>query len=136
MSNAASNYLENKLLDHVLKNTAFTSPTTVYLGLFKNDSTNAAANLEAGTLTDEVSGGSYAREAVTFGSASGGVSASSATVQFPTASADWGTVTHVAIMDAATSGNVLYWGQLAVSKLVSTGDSFQMTAGNLTVTLT
>lgn len=136
MSNAASNYLENKLLDHVLKNTAFTSPTTVYLGLFKNDSTNAATNLEAGTLTDEVSGGSYARQAVTFGSASGGTSASSATVQFPTASADWGTVTHVAIIDADTAGNVLYWGQLAVSKLVSTGDSFQMTAGNLTVSLT
>lgn len=132
---AASDYLENKVLDHVLKNTAYTSPSTVYLGLFKNDSTNAAANLESGVLTDEVSGGAYTRKAITFATASAGASASNATVQFDAATADWGTVTHIAILDASTSGNVLFWGALTASKVVSTGDTFQVSSGNLTITL-
>lgn len=133
---AASNFLENKVLDHVLTNTAYTSPTTVYLALFKNDSTNAAANLEAGTLTDEVgSGVGYTRKAASFAAASSGAAATNATIQFDAATSDWGTVTHIAIMDAATSGNVLFWGALTASKVVSTGDTFQVSSGNLTITL-
>jgi len=71
---AASNYLENKVLDHVLTATSYSAPTTRYLALFTNTSGSAAANLEAGTLTDEVStsGSAYARKAVTFAAASGG----------------------------------------------------------------
>ena len=63
---AASNYLENKLLDHTLTGTAFTQPAARYLALFLNTSTNAATNLEAGTLTDEVStsGTAYARQVI------------------------------------------------------------------------
>ena len=132
---AASNALENALLDHTLTATAYTPPTTRYLGLFKNDSGNAAANLEAGTLTDEISGGSYARKAITFGAASGGTSANNATVTFDTATASWGTVTHVAIMSASTGGSVLYYGAVSTSKLIESGDTFQVTTGNLTVSL-
>ena len=74
---AASDYLENKVLDHVLRySTApFTAPSTLYLALFNNTSGNAASNLEAGTLTDEtVTTGStgYARKTVTFAAASSG----------------------------------------------------------------
>jgi hypothetical protein len=136
---AASNYLENKVLDHVLKNTAFTQPSGLYLALFNNTSGNAAANLEAGTLTDETStsGTAYARKAVTFAASSGGTAATSATVTFDAATASWGTITHVAVMDGGTagSGNVLFWGAVTTSKTIDTGDTFQVTSGNLTISL-
>lgn len=135
---AASNYLENKLLDHVLTATAFTQPSR-YLALFTNTSGSAAANLEAGTLTDEVStsGTAYARQAITFNAASSGSSSSSATVTFPTATANFGTITHVAIMDSDVegSGNVLFYGAVTTAKTIETGDTFQVSSGNLTISL-
>jgi hypothetical protein len=138
---AASNYLENKVLDHVLGEGArnFTSPATLYIALFNNTSGNAATNLEAGTLTDEVStsGTAYSRKVVDFAAASSGSAATSGTVTFDTATASWGTVTHVAIMDGGTAGagNVLFYGALTASKTVDTGDTFQISSGNLTVSL-
>jgi hypothetical protein len=136
---AASNYLENKVLDHVLTATTYSAPGTRYLALFTNTSTNAAANLEAGTLTDEVStsGSAYARKAVTFASASSGTSATNATVTFDAATANWGSITHVAVMDGGTagSGNVLFWGAVTTAKTIETGDTFQVSSGNLTVSL-
>jgi hypothetical protein len=138
---AASNYLENKVLDHVLKygSAPYTGASTIYLALFNNTSGSAAANLEAGTLTDETStsGTAYARQAVTFASASSGTSATSATVTFATATANWGTITHVAVMDGGTagSGNVLFYGAVTTSKTLETGDTFQVSSGNLTVSL-
>lgn len=135
---AASNYLENEVLDHVLGKGArnFTSPANLYVALFNNVSTNAAANLEAGTLTDEVSGASYTRETVAFDSAASGAASNSGDIEFgPAGSGGWGTVTHVAIMDAATSGNVLFWGALSASKTIAENDSLRIAAGNLTITL-
>jgi hypothetical protein len=136
---AASNYLENKVLDHVLKygTAPYTGASTIYLALFNNTSGNAAANLEAGTLTDETStsGTAYVRKAVTFATASGGSSATNATVTFDAATANWGTITHVAVMDASTAGNVLFWGAVTTSKTIETGDTFQVTSGNLTISL-
>ena len=132
---AASNFLENAVLNHVLTASSYTAPTTRYLALFKNTSGNAATNLEAGTLTDEISGGTYARKAVTFAAASGGTSASNATVTFDTATANWGTITHIAVMDALTSGNVLFWGAVTTPKTIETGDTFQVSSGNLTISL-
>jgi hypothetical protein len=138
---AASNYLEDEILDHVLGEGArnFTSPATLFIALFNNTSGNAATNLEAGTLTDEVStsGTAYSRKAVDFAAASGGSAATSATVTFDTATASQGTITHVAIMDGGTagSGNVLFYGALTASKTVDTGDTFQISSGNLTVSL-
>ena len=134
---AASNYLENKVLDHVLRVTSYSQPSGLHLALFTNTSTNAAANLEAGTLTDEVStsGTAYGRKAITFGAASSGSSANSATVTFDAATANWGTITHVAVMDAATSGNVLFWGAVTTSKTIESGDTFQVSSGNLTISL-
>ena len=138
---AASNYLENKLLDHTLRyaTAPYTGVSTLYLALFNNTSGNAATNLEAGTLTDETStsGTAYARAAVTFASASSGSSATNATVTFAAATANWGTITHVAVMDGGTvgSGNVLFWGAVTTSKTIETGDTFQVTSGNLTISL-
>lgn len=127
---AASDYLENEVLDHVLGNGAYTPATTLYLGLWTSDD-----GLESGTLTSEVSGGSYAREEVTFAAASGGSASTDATVTFTTATANWGTITHVAVMDAATSGNVLFHGAVTTSKTIETGDTFQVSSGNLTISL-
>lgn len=138
---AASNYLENKVLDHVLRygSAPYTGASTIYLALFNNTSGNAATNLEAGTLTDEVStsGTAYARKAVTFGAASSGTSTSNATVTFDTATASWGSITHVAVMDGGTagSGNVLFWGAVTTAKTIDSGDTFQVSSGNLTVSL-
>ena len=80
-----SNYLENALINAVLRNTTYTSPATVYVSLYITDPTDA----DSGT---EVSGGSYARVAVTFGAPSNGVSTNSADVTFPTCTVSWGTV--------------------------------------------
>jgi hypothetical protein len=129
---AASNYLENKILDHVLTATAFTQPSR-FIALFTGNPG------EAGSFTDEIgtSGTAYARQAVTFGSAASGEISTNATVTFPTATANWGTITHVAIVDSNTqgAGNVLFYGAVTTSKLIETGDTFQISQGNLTITL-
>jgi hypothetical protein len=141
---AASNYLEAKLLDHTLRYGAapYTGASTLYLALFNNTSTNTAANLEAGTLTDETgtSGTAYARKEVTFAAATGTnpcSSATNATVTFDPATASWGTITHIAVMDGGTAGagNVLFWGAVTTSKTIDTGDTFQVSSGNLTISL-
>ena len=118
-----SNYLENALINAVLRNTTYTSPATVYVSLYTTDPTDA----DTGTA---VSGGSYARTAVTMGSPSDGVSTNSADVTFPTATASWGTVTHIGIHDASTSGNLLFHTPLDTSKTIDSGDIFKITTGN------
>jgi hypothetical protein len=123
-----SNYLENALINATLRNTSYTSPTTVYVGLYTTDPGE-------GNTGTEVSGGSYARTAVTFGAPSNGVSTNSASVTFPTATGTWGTVTHVGILDASTSGNLLYYTALDASKSIASGDVFTISTGNLSVTL-
>lgn len=123
-----SNYLENALINATLRNTAYTSPTTVYVGLFTSDPTDAGSGTE-------VSGGSYARTAVTFGAPSNGASTNSAAVEFPQATGDWGTISHIGILDASTSGNLLYHTALDTSKVIQTGDIFKIATGNLSVTL-
>lgn len=123
-----SNYLENALINATLRNTAYTSPATVYVGLYTSDPGE-------GNTGTEVSGGSYARTAVTFGAPANGVSTNSASVTFPTATGTWGTVTHIGILDASTSGNLLYYTPLDASKSIASGDVFTISTGNLSVTL-
>ena len=123
-----SNYLENKLLDHVLNNTAYTSPTTTFVALFTDNPG------EGGTGT-EVSGGSYARQVLSVGAASNGVCTSDADVTFPQCTASWGTVTHIGIYDALTTGNLLMYTPLTTSKTIDVDDILKISSGNLTVTL-
>lgn len=131
---AASNFSENLALNWLLTTSAATRPTAWHIGLFKNTSGQAGANLEAGVLTDEISGGSYARQSVAF-TVTNDSATNSATITFPAATASWGTVTHIAIMNAASGGNVLFWGPVTVAKTIDTGDTFQITQNNITVTL-
>jgi len=123
-----TNYLENKLLDHVLNNTSFTSPTTVYVGLF----TAAPTDTTSGT---EVSGGSYARQVLSVTTASSGVVTSDADVSFPQATGNWGTIVALGIHDALSSGNLLMYTDLTTSKTIETGDILKVSSGSLTVTL-
>ena len=123
-----SNFLENALVNATLRNTTYTSPATVYVALFTTDPTDAASGTE-------VTGGSYARTSVAFAAPSNGASASSADCTFPTCTSTWGTVSHIGIFDASTSGNLLYHTPLDTSKLIETGDIFKIASGSLTVTL-
>ena len=123
-----SNYLENALINATLRNTSYTSPATIYVGLYTTDPTDA----NTGT---EVSGGSYARTAVTFGAPSNGASTNDAAVEFPQATASWGTVAYLGILDASTGGNLMYHTALDISKPIDTGDIFKIAIGSLSVTL-
>jgi hypothetical protein len=123
-----SNYLENKLLDHVLRNTSYTSPTTVYVGLFLTDPTDAGSGTE-------VSGGSYARKSLSVTTASGGIVTSSADVQFDQATGNWGTIAYIGLFDAITSGNLLMHTALTTSKTIETGDVLKISSGSLTASL-
>jgi len=125
-----SNYLENALINAVLRNTTYTSPATVYVSLYVSDPTDADSGTEVST-----SGTGYARTAVTFGAPSNGVSTNSADVTFPTSTSSWGTVTHIGIHDASTAGNLLFHSPLDTAKTIDSGDIFKITTGNLSVTL-
>jgi len=125
---AISNYLEDALINHVFRNTAYTPPETIYVALYTTDPTDA----DTGT---EVSGGDYARQAVTFAVPSDGATSNTADITFPEATANWGTITHVGLRDAATGGNLLWYGALTDSKTILAGDQFIFKADQLTVSL-
>jgi hypothetical protein len=119
-----SNYAENAVLDWVLGGSTPTRPSARYLALYTSDPGEA----DGGT---EVSGGSYARQAVTFDAASGGATANSGLIQFPGMPAC--TVTHFGIRTASSGGNLLYSGALSSSKVVNAGDTFEVAVGDLDV---
>jgi hypothetical protein len=123
-----SDYLEDKVLDHVLRNVSYSSPTTVYVGLFTSDPTDAGSGTEC-------TGSAYARQTLSVTTASGGIVTSSADVTFPQATGAWGTITHLGLLDALTSGNLLMHTPLTTSKSIDNGDILKISSGNLTVTL-
>lgn len=143
LGTAMTDYLENKLADHLFRTTTFTQPTTIAIALY------TAAPGETGGGT-EVTGGSYARvsnnpananwngtHGNTTGASSGtgGQVSNAGALTFPAPSANWGSVTHFAILDATSGGNMLIYGALTTAKTVNNGDpapSFQAAA--LTVT--
>jgi hypothetical protein len=122
-----SDYLEDKLVDHVLRNTAYTPATKVYVGLYTSDPTDAKTGVE-------VSGGAYARQEAAFDASSGGATANSADVTFPVATASWGTVTHLGLLDASMAGNLLLHGELNTARTISTDNQLVFLAGEITVT--
>lgn len=122
-----SNYLENKVMLHVFGGTSYTAPATLYVGLYTSDPGEG----DTGT---EVSGGSYARQSAAF-TITGNAAANTAAIEFPTATASWGTVTYVGIRDASSGGNLLASGALTTSKTISSGDVFRIPAGDLDITL-
>ena len=131
---AMSTYLENKIANHVLRNTAYTTPgTAIYVGLIRF---YEADKPEAGTVSvQEVATGSYARVQVTAWDApSDGATQNTGAITFPTATANWGNVSGVIVSDAATGGNVLLHGSLTTTRDVKNGDVFKFNAGDLDIT--
>jgi len=123
-----SNYLELEVLDHVFGGSAYSAPGTIYAALF----TVAPSDTGGGT---EVSGGSYARQSMAFGTAASGSISNSGSVEYPTATADYGTVVAMGLFDAASSGNLLAYGNLTANKTVSNGDVFRFNASSVTISL-
>lgn len=124
---AMSTYLKNKLLEHAVKNTAYTSPTTVYIALYTNTSGEPTSN-------DEIGMPGYARQAVSFGTASDGVISNSGTITFSAnAGQNFGDITKSAILDASTGGNVLFYDDFVVS--IVAGDVVELAAGDISITL-
>ena len=124
---AFSDYLEGAVLDATLRNTSYSSPSTVYLGLFTSDPTDAGSGTEC-------SGTNYARQSMAF-SRTGATASNSSAIEFPTAGGSWGTITHFGVLDASSSGNLLYHGALTASKSITTGDIFRVPSGDLDITL-
>jgi len=122
-----SNYLETELLDHVFTNSAYTAPSTLYLALF----TGAPGEAGGGT---EVSGSGYTRKTAAF-TVSGNTATNSGAIEFPTATGSYGTVSHVGVFDASSSGNLLCYAALSASKAIESGDVFRVPAGDLDITL-
>lgn len=140
---AMSDYLENKLVDQLFRGQSAPATTTLYVALY----TSAPSDSGGGT---EVSGGAYARVAVTSSlanwagtqsagstvasSGTGGQTSNNAAITFPTPTAGWGTVTHFAIYDAASAGNELFWGALTIAKTINQADTVTFPAGSLSIT--
>ena len=132
MAGSKSNYLENKVLDHVLGGGDYTRPGSVYIALY----TVAPSDTGGGT---EVTGGSYARATVTnnatnWPAASGGAKSNGTEITFTTATASWGTVVAFGILDADSSGNLLVWATLTTNKTIDLGDTAKFAVGELDYT--
>jgi len=126
-----SNFWELEVLDHIFNKGAYTAPT-IYVGL------STADPLDTGAGLAEPSGSAYARVTTSAGNwnvATGGLIDNAADLTFPQATGSWGTITHFALFDAATSGNMLGHGQLSVAKTINNGDTAKFVAGALDVTL-
>lgn len=122
-----SNYTESKLIDHILRNVAWASPATIYVALF-----TAVTDAEAGTGT-EVAGGSYARQVATFIADTNGLTSNAGLITFPTATGNWGTITHAGLFDAVAAGNAIsVIKAIAAPKIINTGDIFRFPIGSLT----
>ncbi len=124
---AMSDYLENAFLSHFCSVSSTTMPAAVYLGL----STASMNDDDSGT---ELSGSGYARQAITFAAAASASISTNSAAEFPAATGSWGSVSHWAIYDAATSGNQLFHGSFATAKTIATGDILKVASGDLTIT--
>ncbi len=124
---ALTDYLEHALINCVLRNTAYTPPAKIYLGL------HTESPGESGTGV-EVSGGDYARQEIAFNAPANGSTTNSGDVLFPVATASWGSVSHFALWDAGIAGNALLHGAFTQVKQIEAGDQFKVAAGNMTIT--
>lgn len=120
-------YLRKATLDHVMGKIAFTMPAEIYLALFLGDPT------DLGSQSLEVTGGSYARQAIeaimSVTDLATGQATNSSEISFPVATADWGLITHVGLMDALTVGNMLYQGPADTARLLSSGSRYVLAQG-------
>jgi hypothetical protein len=127
---ALSNHAEKLLLDWLMTTGSATRPTVWYVALY----TAAPSDSGGGT---EVSGNGYARQSVTFNAATSvaGTTDNSNAVTFTASGGNWGTITHIGIFDALTTGNLLWHGSMTASKTIADGDTLEFAIGNIDLTL-
>ena len=125
-----SDYLEDKVLKHVFGGSAYTAPSTLYVALYTVAPTDTGGG-------PEVSGGGYTRQtaAFTVSGTNPTQASNTAAIEYPTATANYGTVVAVGVFDASSGGNLMAYANLTSSKVVSTGDVFRFNAGDLDITL-
>ena len=127
MSDAKSNYLELKVLDHFLGTSSTSAPSAVYLSLHTSSPGEDDGN--------EISGNGYSRQAITFAAASSGSAASNSVEEFTASGGAFGTITHFGSHDASTAGNLLYYGALTGGgKTIADGDTLRFASGAITIT--
>lgn len=134
MAGSMTDLWEATILDWQFGGTAINLPGTVYVGLW----TAALSDTSTSATAGEVSGGGYARVGVArnntnFYPAAAGSVNNKTVVNFGTASADWGTITHLGLLSASSSGTLYYWTDLTASKIVQNGDSVTIPASNLVI---
>lgn len=128
MAGNKSDFLANEILDHVFKNGAYSNSTGVYISLHTGSPVS--------TSNEVTDSNAYARQGSTaFGSAAARATDNDNAIEFPEATGNWDTVSHIAIYDTDTyrAGNQLFWGPLSVSKKVESGDILRVPAGDLNV---
>ena len=142
-SNAATNYLERRLLHFIFKNNSLSFATpgdSIYVGLataVTNTGELGSSEITEATFTN------YARQQVTASnwtlvgsdSTDQQTATNAANIEFPASGGTNNTITHIIIADAASSGNILFVGALDVQKVIESGDIFRVNAGNLTIEL-
>lgn len=121
-----STYTANNHINSVYRGTPYTPPVAIYVALFTVMPTVSGGGTE-------VTGGSYARQLVTFGAPSGGISSNDIAVTYPIASANWGSIAGYAYFDSATSGNMLSFNPLSAARSVTTGDQVVFNVGQLII---
>lgn len=122
-----SNDLANKLANATVRNVSYTSPATVYVALYSTTPT-------ASTSGTELTGSGYTRESVTFATPSAGTVASNVAVTFGAATADWLPAVAIAVTDASTGGNIM-WFKTIATQLVKNGNSLTLDSGDITITI-
>jgi len=132
-----SDYLENLMINVTLRGTKITDSITPYVGLYLSNPNDAHTGME-------VNGGGYKRVHATFAPPVNGSTSNDVVLEFPVATNSWGTITHVAILTAdgipmgsggTGPGQLLYYGQVSMPKIVDAGDQIRIPAGNLVVVL-
>jgi hypothetical protein len=132
-----SNYLSDLYLNLALRGSEWTAIATAYMALY----TSNPGKADTGTELSSAGGTAYLRQSITFGApaAISGIEtvSNNADVTFPVATTDWGTITHIGLKNAADSstGNLLWYGELTVSKTISTGDRLKFLSGDVVVNL-
>jgi len=122
-----SNTFETHTLNYLFTATSVTRPTAWYVALFTSNPDEDASGTE-------VSGGAYVRQSVAF-TVSGNTASNSAAIEFPTATAPYGTVTHIGVFDASSGGNLIAYAALTTSKAIDTGDVMRIPSSDLDVTM-
>ena len=124
-----SDWLETAIGNSVLRGVALSIPATIYAALDSATQNDAAGGTE-------LAGNGYARTAITFTTTAAGAGLFANNLcTFPTATANWLTITGMSIWDTITAGNMLLYTALDAAKYVGANDVFQFPAGSLTVTI-